>query len=84
MPRTKLDRRAASSPADVRARLLRTAAARLGLNRDKDLAQIIGFSAPAICGKLRGSRPWSVEDLCALAVQLRMTDDEIVQFVKGR
>ena len=82
MPRTKLDRYGISVM-EARARILRTAAARLGHTKDKDIGNILGLSAAGISAKLRGDRSWSVSDLQTLASRLRLNDEEIVRFVKG-
>ena len=83
MPRTKLD--VLSLPAaEARARIVRVAAARMGLNRDKDIAEFIHVSAGGICSKLKGGRPWSVDELLTLTKKLYLSDTEIAQFVRGR
>lgn len=83
MPRTKLDR-LSITPAEIRARIIRSAAARQGLHKNKDLADLMGVSESSACGKMRGHTSWSVDMLCALVRPLQLTDEEILQFVKGR
>lgn len=84
MPRTKLDQRARLSPAEARSRIIRAAGARIGLHRDKDLADALGVSPSCIHAKLTGTRPWGVDNLSDLSRILRLTDEEIALFVRGR
>ena len=83
MPRTKLDQRVLT-PAEVRSRILRSAADRAGLHRDRDLAEILNLSCSCMSNRMSGIRAWGVEELDVLARRLKFTDDEIVRFVRGR
>jgi hypothetical protein len=83
MPRTKIDRRAIS-PEEVRARIVRSAADRKGLYRDTDIADVLNRSRSCISNRLNGLTHWRISDLEQLSRALEFTDDEIIQFVRGR
>lgn len=83
MPATKLSR-AALTPAQIRARIVRGAADRVGIFKDRDLADILHVSNSCMSGRMSGTRPWRMEDLATLAARIDMTDEEIIRFVRGR
>lgn len=83
MPATKLGR-AALTPAQIRARIVRGAADRVGIFKDRDLADILHVSNSCMSGRMSGTRPWRLEDLATLAARIDMTDEEIIRFVRGR
>lgn len=83
MPATKLSR-AALTPAKIRARIVRGAADRVGIFKDRDLADILHVSSSCMSGRMSGTRPWRLEDLATLAARIDMTDEEIIRFVRGR
>lgn len=83
MPATKLSR-AALTPAQIRARIVRGAADRIGIFKDRDLADILHVSNSCMSGRMSGTRPWRLEDLATLAARIDMTDEEIIRFVRGR
>lgn len=83
MPKTKLNR-PRLTPAQIRARIVRSAADRVGMCRDRDLADILSLSGPGMSSRLNGTRPWRLDDLTVLAARIDLTDDEIVRFVRGQ
>lgn len=83
MPATKLSR-SALTPGQVRARIVRCAADRVGIFKDRDLADILHVSTGCMSSRMSGTRPWRLKDLTTLAVRIDMTDEEIVRFVRGK
>lgn len=83
MPKTKLDR-LTLSPAQVRCRIIRSAASRAGFFRDRDVAEILGISQSCLSNRYSGIRPWTIDEIAVMERRLEMTNDEIVRFIRGR
>ena len=83
MPKTKMDK-ARLSKQDIRSRIIRAAAARAGLYRDKDLASLLGLNPSGMCNRLAGRSPWFVDEIGVLTDALNLSEAELYQFIRGR
>lgn len=75
MPKVNLGATKKLSPAEVNCRVIRSAMARVGIYRDKDVASQIGMSPSYFSTKLKEGG-WKIEELQRLAVVLAFTADD--------
>lgn len=83
MPRTKIGK-FLTPPYQLRARLIRAAGCRAGYCKDKELAEVSGLDAKRISDRYTGKVLWTVDDLSAIAIATKMSDEEIAKIVRGR
>lgn len=82
MPRTILDTKRLS-PEEARRRIVRSAASREGYNSGRQIAGALGVTDSYMSDRLTGHTPWTLYDLRQMWKRLRLSDAELLAFVKG-
>lgn len=78
MPRVKLYQ---LSPAEARARLVRSSAAAVGLYKDRDIAERLHISETSLSNRLVGRAKWNLDDLEWMVKAFDWTEADITAFV---